>query len=95
MATSTDKPHIYRLRGIMNLQFWVCRMQGKVDGFGRDPQSAYRHWVLANSGTWRDRKVVTSDAAAHAVWWVSAWEACKRFIVGGLVAAAVLWLFWR
>ena len=46
------KPHIHLVKGLLGLPFWVCRMPGKIDGAGRDPQSAYRDWRLHNFSQW-------------------------------------------
>lgn len=73
-------------------------------GLGSAPQEAYQDWRQENvgrridlgryagtyGGTLPDRAMT-----AHDTWWLSVWEARKRLIIGGLVAAAVLWLLWR
>lgn len=73
-------------------------------GLGSTPQEAYQDWRQENvgrridlgryagtyGGTLPDRAMT-----AHDTWWLSVWEARKRLIIGGLVAAAVLWLLWR
>lgn len=96
------KPHIRLIKGSQP-PVWVCKGQGRWNGHGGSPQDAYRDWggrsidlgryAGTHGGARPDQAM-----AAHAAWWMFAWtdwDACKRFIVGGLVAAAVLWLLWR
>ena len=93
------KPRIMKTR----LGRWSCSMCNTEIGLGSTPQEAYQDWRQENvgrcidlgryagtyGGTRQDR-----DVAAYAGWWMSVWEANKRFIVGGLVSAVILWLLW-
>lgn len=97
------KPHIAKL---VTTGRWCCTMRKTNPGFGMTPRSAYRDWELENQGPRIDLSKYAGtyggslpDQAmtAHATWWMlawAAWESCKRFIVGCLVAAVILWLLW-
>lgn len=94
------KPRIMKTR----LGRWSCSMCNTEIGLGSTPQEAYQDWRQENvgrridlgryagtyGGTLPDRAMTSHDT-----WWLSVWEARKRLIIGGLVAAAVLWLLWR
>ena len=94
------KPRIMKTR----LGRWSCSMCNTEIGLGSTPQEAYQDWRHENvgrridlgryagtyGGTLPDRAMT-----AHDTWWLSVWDARKRLIIGGLVAAAVLWLLWR
>lgn len=91
------KPHIHLVKGLLGLPFWVCRMPGKIDGGGGDPQSAYRSWLHANSGMQRDQQMaaVRDEAANVAMLAAFIPRMMAAFVVCGLIAAVILWLLWR
>lgn len=92
MARSTDKPRIHLARGILGLPFWVCRMPGKIDGGGSDPQSAYRDWRRHNFSQWGLQRKI--DLGRYAGTYGGAHpdqEAAKRPVVdSGRIIAGVL-----
>ena len=99
------KPHIVKL---LYSDRWVCSMRNTNMGLGITPQEAFRDWRRQNLPSWKLQHRIDlgryagtyggtlPDRAmtAHDTWWLSVWEARKRLIIGGLVAAAVLWLLW-
>ena len=93
------KPHIRLIKGSQP-PVWVCKGQGRWNGHGGTPQAAYRDWggrsidIGRYAGTYGGA-IPDKEIATYVDWWLAAWEGSKRFIVGGLVAAAVLWLLWR